>query len=118
MPRNYWHLEPPPRTTRPEEWLPHIITAMEQRERVYMVATRATRVDLLRARATTAQDLARAKKRGYCRAAWEHQELLQRLDNVLKAFAPLMQEHPQMTFAEACTQMQMTGHPLRRVVEL
>jgi hypothetical protein len=115
MRRYHFHLEPP-RTSRPEEWLPRIITAIEKRERVYRLTARVTWVDLLRARATTVQDLARAKKRGWVRAATQHGMLLSCLENVLEAFAPLMQPEPQVTFAEACTRM--TRHPLRVVKEL
>ena len=57
--RYRWDLEPP-HGTRPEEWLPRIITAMQKRERVYMLA-------------------ARALQRGYHRAAAEHEGLLSML---------------------------------------
>lgn len=103
-------------TTNPAQWLPYCIEYMEGRERMYLLHTLATWPHLLRARAMVAQDLARARKRGYLRAAAKHEGWLALYDRVLEAFAPLMQDDPTLTFAEACGRQRQ--HPRKRVVEL
>jgi len=107
----------PARATLPGAWLPTIIEYTDApHTRWYMLSARATWPDLVRARATAAEDLARAVKRGWGRAAAQHGSRLARYDAVLEVFAPLMAAHLALPFAAACARL--TSQSLQVVKEL
>jgi hypothetical protein len=86
---------------------------IENGERVFHARERATWDTLVRGRATTVQDLERARRRGWTKASARHTERLVRYNLLLRLCASLMQETPAKTLAEACASL--TGPPLRVV---